>query len=263
MITSRSNARVKLARQLHQRKGRQRSGRWLVEGVRPLEEAVRHGAIPETVFVTSDSEQDPRVVTLLEVIQQRGGHVLHVAASLLPYICEAQTPQGIAAIVQAPKMAADVFGADERLLLIIDGVQDPGNMGTMCRTALAVNADGVIIVPGSVDPGNPKVVRASAGALFGLKLAVMQPQELLIALSQHRTRLVAAHVNAEASLFEIDWAGSIALLVGNEATGPSAALLAGADTRVRIPMPGPVESLNVSVAAALCLYEAMRGKRSE
>lgn len=258
LITSRTNARIKLARQLHRRKGRAREGRWLVEGVRPLEEVLRHRVQPETVFVTAEARRSERVERLLQAFAAGGADICEVSDALMREVSDAQTPQGVVGIVPAPSLQEDVFQAAEPWLLAVDRVQDPGNLGTMCRTALAAAVTGVVLLEGTVDPGNPKVIRASAGALFGLRLCVLPADAFVAAVRQHGVRLLTADLGAAQSIYEADWTGRVALLVGNEASGPDAALLRASDGLVRIPMPGPVESLNVSIATALCLFEGVR-----
>lgn len=258
IITSRANARIKLAKQLHQRRGRMRHGKWLVEGVRPLEEALRHGIVPEIVFFVPGVLQKQRAEAMLARVRDLGATVAEISDLLLRDISDAQTPQGIVGIVPAPTLDDNVFGQPNRFVLILDRVQDPGNLGTISRTALAAAVDGMILLPGTVDPGNPKALRASAGALFGLKMKVLTPDELLSALRETQTRLLTADLSGRVSYYEAEWHGSVALLVGNEAAGPDERLVRAADAVIRIPMPGPVESLNVSIATALCLFEGVR-----
>lgn len=258
VITSRANPRIKLAKLLLRRRGRLREGRWLVEGVRPLEEALRHEAQIDTVFFTAQAASDERIQAVLELAANAGATVAEVPADLLNEITDAQTPQGIIGIVLAPPLDANVFSSAEPFLLVVDRVQDPGNLGTLCRTALAAAVDGVVLLPGTVDPGNPKVVRASSGALFGLNLAVLQPEHLIQTMRRVGTRLVTADLSGTTSIYDADWRGSVALLVGHEAAGPDEMLKQASDAIVKIPMPGPVESLNVATATALCLFEAVR-----
>lgn len=262
MITSRSNARIKLARQLHRRKGRQRERRWLVEGVRPLEEALRHGVVPDTLFVTSEVLQVERIERLLAACRAGGTEVFEVTQELMQEVSDALTPQGVVGIVPAPDLHADVFSHAEPWLLIVDRIQDPGNLGTICRTALAANVTGVVLMHGTVDPGNPKVVRSSAGALFGLTFATCEPVECIRSLRQRGISLHTADLRGSESIYSVDWTGKVALLVGNEASGPDSRLIEASDRLVHIPMPGPVESLNVSVATALCLFEGVRQRQA-
>lgn len=258
LITSRSNARIRLARKLHRRRGRETTGLWLVEGVRPLEEALRHGAAVDTLFVTAKALKDSRVAALAAAAEATGATKCEVSEELLVEVSDAQTPQGVVGIVLAPTRSADILLQPDPWVLVVDRVQDPGNLGTLFRTALAASVTGVVLVHGTVDPGNPKAVRASAGAVFGLNMAQYTAEELLSQAERAGVRLAVADLAGHKSIYDMDWTGPTALVVGNEAAGPSELLKEAAADLVRIPMPGPVESLNVSIAAALCLFEGVR-----
>lgn len=235
----------------------------MVEGVRPLEEALRHQVLPETVFFSPATVNHERAYALLDRLKSRGTTVAEISDELMREVTDAQTPQGVVGIVPAPQFDTDVFNRPNPWLLIVDRIQDPGNLGTLCRTALAAAVDGVVVLPGTVDPGNPKVVRASAGALFGLNLASLNPSLLIASIQQKGIRVLTADVAAAKTVYEANWTGPVALLVGNEASGPDEMLKAASDELVRIPMPGPVESLNVSVATAICLFEGARQRSGD
>lgn len=237
------------------------TGRWLVEGVRPLEEALRHGAAVETLFVTAKAKEEDRVAALVAAAEGIGAVACEVPEELLVEVSDAQTPQGVVGIVLAPTRSIKLQAHSNPWLLVVDRVQDPGNLGTLCRTALAAGVTGMVLLPGTVDPGNPKAIRASAGAMFGLPIAQLTIGEWLAQAKQAGIRIVTADLGGHNSIYDIDWTGPIALVVGNEAAGPSKELLNASDEVARIPMPGPAESLNVSVAAAVCLYEGVRQRR--
>lgn len=258
IITSRSNARIKLAKQLQRRKGRVREQRWLVEGIRPLEEALRHRLFPETVFFTQDGSRDERVQLFFRQAAQQGAAIVEVTPLLMQEISEAKTPQGVVGIVPIPARTQNIWQQKHPFLLVIDRIQDPGNLGTICRSALATVVDGIVLLPGTVDVGHPKTIRASAGAVLGLKFLQLTDTELLEHLQRRAVRLITADIAGKQSLYDTNWHGALALLVGNEASGPAEKLVQATDELVRIPMPGPVESLNVATAAALCLFEAAR-----
>lgn len=264
-ITSRENPRLKLARSLLQRRGREKAHRWLVEGVRVLEEALRHSASPELLFVTAEALQDERVERLLAHAMERGGEVCEVPLNLLAEVSDAKTPQGVVGIVPPPPSVA--IGqlvdstASEPWLLLFDRVQEPGNLGTMLRTAHAAGMHGAIRVQGTVDPGHPKAIRASAGAVFGLPLCVVKADEVVEALGKHGIPLVVLDARGSKSIYDLDWTGPSALLVGHEAHGPSEVLVDAATHIASIPMPGGGESLNAATAVAVCTYEAVRQRR--
>lgn len=261
VITSRANPRLKLARSLLQRRGRERTGRWLAEGVRVLEEAISYGRTPETLFVTEEAVADERVGRLVERVTQQGGEVCHVPFRLLAEVSDAKTPQGVVGIVPAPPEATPdvLFHPErERWLLVLDRVQEPGNLGTMLRTAHAAGMSGAIRIHGTVDPGHPKAIRASAGAVFGLPVLTLAAGDTVELLRVHGVPLIALDVDGTVSVYDVDWTGPSALLVGHEAHGPSQELLDAAAKVVSIPMPGGGESLNAATAVAVCAYEAVR-----
>lgn len=223
-----------------------------------MEEALRHSVLPETVFVTQAARGQDRVEALLEHVEAKGGAVCELSSELMQEVSDAQTPQGLVGIVPAPSLSADVFSGTDPWLLVIDRVQDPGNLGTLCRTALAAGVSGVVLLHGTVDPGNPKVIRSSAGAMFGLRMVHLSAEHLVTRVQEAGVRLITADLSGQKSLYDVSWHGAVALLVGNEASGPMPYLKQNSNEIVRIPMPGPVESLNVSVASALCLFEGVR-----
>ncbi len=152
--------------------------------------------------------------------------------------------------------AVEALARRDLLLLIVDRVQDPGNLGTMIRTADAAGAAAVALTPGTVDPLNPKAARATMGALFHLPVAEMHPDRLRAALSAHRVRLLAADTGGTVTARDAEYTRPLAVAVGNEGEGLAPAWLAAADQVVRIPIAGRAESLNAAVAAAILLYEA-------
>ncbi|MBC7325928.1 MAG: RNA methyltransferase, partial [Moorella sp. (in: Bacteria)] len=158
---------------------------------------------------------------------------------------------------------ADLLAAPSPLLMIAAGIQDPGNLGTIWRTALGVGATGLVLTRGSVDPYNPKVVRAAMGATFRLPVVGgVEPAALAQELRAAGIKLVVADVAAPLVFWQADLSGSLALTVGSENHGPGGELLAAATARVGIPLAGPMESLNAAVAAALLLYEALRQRQA-
>lgn len=239
------------ARRLRRRSQREATGLILVEGERVISDALELGVV-EDLFATPDAAG---VASSAEV---GGVRPLWVSASVLKSLSDAVTPQGAVAIARSPLIPlADVSSWD--LVLVLDEVRDPGNAGTLLRAAVAAGASAVIFTEGSVDATNPKTVRASAGALFRVPVANGAGLEQVAELA-HRAGAVMVGAAAEATLplYEAALSGPIAVVVGNEAHGLSGDRSALLDETVRIPMPGPQESLNVSIAGALVLFEAVR-----
>lgn len=252
VITSRANARVKQLRAAFAGQARLASGLIAIEGEHLLEEAVRSNQALKTVFL-SERSQLPDYVP-------RGIEVLRLASDVLQSCVETQTPQGIAALLVPPVCTVEKMLAGTPLILIAVGLQDPGNLGTLVRSAEAFGATGVLTTPGTVSAWNQKAMRASAGSVFRLPVAMTTP-EAMKRLEQQGVKLVAALKDDARAIDEVDLTTACALLIGNEGAGLSDDWVRLADERVTIPCPGWVESLNAAVAGSLLLYEASRQRR--
>lgn len=259
MITSPGNEKVKLARALHRRKRRYRERLFLVEGIRLLEEMVRAGIQPAFFFVTPDAARDPGAHALLESLQALTDQAFILSPSVLRTVADTRTPQGIVAVVPFVELPVP---EEPDLILVVDGLQDPGNLGTLLRTAEAAGVDQVILAPGTVDPYNPKVVRGGMGVHFRLPIALARNWDEIVQRLGDRPVWVA-EATGERAYYDVDWTPPTALIVGSEAhgAGPQAHQLASG--RVAIPMRGRAESLNAAVAAAVILFEALRQRSQQ
>lgn len=260
-ITSRHNPKLKYLKTFHHRKHRDREGMYLIEGVRVVEAALRAGVRMEALVVTPAAAADPEIAGLVARALARGGAVWEVDPAALRELALTETPQGVLALVRKQAPAPDkLLGAPGlRRIVVVDGIQDPGNLGTIVRTADACAMHGVVLLRGTVDLYHPKVVRAAAGSLFHLAVAdQMEPAGLVAGLKAHGFRLFAGDSRGNRSLFDCDFGPRTALAVGHETRGTCHAIRQAADGMVFIPMPGRAESLNVGVAAALLMYEAVR-----
>ncbi|CAN5473717.1 RNA methyltransferase [soil metagenome] len=251
LVTSSSNPRVSAARRLRRRSQREATGLILVEGERVISDALELGVV-EDLFVTPDAGG------VASAAEERDVRPLWVSASVLRSLSEAVTPQGAVAIVRSPLISATDISSWS-LVLVLDQVRDPGNAGTLLRAAVAAGASAVIFTEGSVDATNPKTVRASAGALFRVPVASGAELEKVAELAHGAgAAMVGAATEAALSLYEADLRVPLAVVVSNEAHGLSGDRRALLDETVSIPMPGPQESLNVSIAGALVLFEVVR-----
>ena len=253
-LTSRHNPKVLLAASLSRRKERERLGLVLVEGERLVAQALAFGA--RFHYFLLDRERVS--AGLLAAVRASGADVFFATEAVLAKAAETKSPQGIVGVAAAQREdAVDLAAAG--WLVVADGLQDPGNLGTVLRVAAAVGADGVVCTAGSVDPKHPRCLRASAGAYFRARLSTgWAPAALHEALVEQGFTIVAADAAGEADAFAYPWEGRIALVLGSEARGPDPALVP--HVRVRIPMPGGGESLNVGAAAAVLLYQAWRAR---
>jgi len=258
MITSLANEKVKYARSLRRRRQRRREGRFLVEGIRLLEEAVRAGCIPALLFFQPERAETPQAQAILARLRADAVPCFAVSEPVLRSLSETVTPQGFVAVVPQPQLPAP---ESPNLVLVLDRLRDPGNLGTILRTAAAAGVDELLLGPGTVDPYNPKVVRAGMGAHFRLPLTIglnwSQIAERLRGLS-----VWLADARGERVYDGVDWRQPSALIVGGEARGASDEAAALAHGRLRIPMHGGMESLNAAMATAIILFEAVRQRRA-
>jgi TrmH family RNA methyltransferase len=255
VISSRTNARVKELRAAFQGNARLSGGLVAIEGDHLLEEALGSGMLLKTVFV-SERRGLPKIVP-------RDVEVVRLTEEVFRSAVETQSPQGVAALMVPPvSVVDDAMGSGEAapLILVAVGLQDPGNMGTLVRSAEAFGATGVLTTPGTVSGWNQKALRASVGSVFRVPVVGVDASEME-ELKRRGVRLIAAvgsdGVGVTAAQ-EMDFRGACAVMIGNEGSGLAKEWMEMCDARVTIPCPGPVESLNAAVAGSLLLYEASR-----
>ncbi len=253
------NEQVKQVVNLQRRKGREGARQFVVEGRRFVEEALKRGAKILRVFICPQREQ-PEWGPLLEQLRSQQIPIEEIDERLLHKISLTVEPQGILAVVHQPCFSWEDFQVDpQTVLLIIDGVQDPGNLGTILRTALAAGVRQVCLTRGTVDLYNDKVLRSTMGAVFSLIILLdLTVQEIIDYCSSRALRLVTADLEGEVMYGSERLKLPLALVVGNEGKGPSEAFCALSQQRLRIPMSHGVESLNVAMATGILLYEIVR-----
>jgi RNA methyltransferase, TrmH family len=258
VITSPSNPAVRAARKLARTSARARAGgRFLLEGPEGIRAALDAGHVPVSLLATERAAA--RHAGLVNLARQRGAPVSLVAEPVLAALAATATPQGLVAVLASVTRPLEDLPASPRLVCVLAEVRDPGNAGTVLRTADAFGADAVVTTRGSVDPESPKAVRAAAGSLFHLPVVAGAPwPELAAALRRRGLRLVGADPHADATLDRAPLDGPVALVLGNEAHGLPAGIAADLDLVVRVPLAGRAESLNLAAAAAVLLYEASR-----
>jgi TrmH family RNA methyltransferase len=239
-LTSTQNPVIKEIRRAIAHGGLTRDGFCVTEGPHLLEEAVRSGCEIGLVLSAGGADEIP------------GGRVLEVSEALLRSISATETPQGILALVRPPSWTIEQVMAGQSLVIVLDGIQEPGNAGAILRAAEAFSATGAVFLKGSVNPYNPKCVRASAGSIF--RLPLVHGVENLDVFSH--LALYAASQSGAAALHETDLGSPCAIIIGSEGRGVRTELARRA-TALRIPTSG-VESLNAAVAAGILLYEARR-----
>ena len=262
MISSPTNPTIKRLTLLHERRGRLQQGLFLVEGVRSVEEALDAHGQPATVLVAPETlRATARGHALYERLlrQQDIPALLEVTPGVLSRVSGAETPAGVVlALPRMPVPDLALLPRDRRLALVLDGVADPGNAGTILRTAAAVGVDAVVALAGCTDLYAPKVVRAAMGAHFRLPLMVDVTPAALAAWLPARGVALLADAHAGATIYDVDLRGPTVLVVGGEAHGALHAEELPSVRQVSIPMPGATESLNVAVATAVILFEVAR-----
>ncbi len=245
---------VSTIRDLHRRKARERRGLALAEGVRLVEEMLAAGVTCKGAVSGPSLETTPRGRELLAALAANGVAVEQVDDRALAELADTEHPQGIVAVYQPRTWSLDDLRAGAGApLVVLDAVQDPGNVGTIARTALAFGAAGLVALPGTVDLANPKVVRGAAGALFRLPHLSVGVAPLLDWLHRHAIALWAATMDGD-PLEEDAPEAQVALVLGNEGAGIARELLDAASRQVTIPIRAESESLNVAVAAGILLH---------
>lgn len=254
MITSTANDKVKYVQSLSRRRVRYREGHFVIEGLRLVDEARRAGVRPALLFHTDGVTATPQGCQLVEAMRDIAAQTFDVSQGVMKALSSTVTPQGILAVVAMPELSPS---ADPWLVLVVDGLRDPGNLGAILRSAEAAGVGQVLLSPGTVDVYNPKVIRGAMGAHFRLPIhADVSWSEVIEAVGRRPVWLADAH--GEHVYHEVDWIPPSALIVGGEARGASTQARALATSRVAIPMQGGAESLNAAVAAGVILFEATR-----
>ena len=254
MIESEQNSKVRLARSLQRRRERERQGLLFLEGLRLVHDALDGGPPPHLLIYTAAAPQQPEIQARIE---RHRDAAWQVSEGVLQHMADTVSPQGIAAIVPLPELA---WPSDPTLLLVTDQIRDPGNLGTLLRTAAAAGVEGVLLTRGSVDPWSDKVLRAGMGAHFRLPLRSRQTWEEIERLTAGLTRFVA-EAGVPRTYDEVEWQPPTALIVGGEAHGPSEHARRLATLPISIPMTNQVESLNAAMAGGIILFEARRQRR--
>jgi TrmH family RNA methyltransferase len=257
-IASLKNGQVKCWKKLKTRKGRLEQKALIIEGEHLVEEAVKAG-IPFLALLLEQGKEE-----VWERIHERipvSCPIYELAPTVFQTVVETETPQGIAAVISLPEHSfASLFAPGQKkvTVLLLDAIQDPGNLGTIIRTAKAAAIDGIFLGKGTVDPFNPKVVRAAIGSIFRLPLLQVDLKEVLPILKQHGVTIVSTSPHAGTYHFAYRFPDKVAVMLGNEGRGVNPELLPYVDTEIKIPMPGETESLNVSITGAILVYERVR-----
>ncbi|MFC4294829.1 TrmH family RNA methyltransferase [Novosphingobium tardum] len=257
-ITGYSNPTVKFARSLREKKHRKREGRFLAEGLRLLTDARESGYLPELLLMAEGREPHDLLTLLEGDVLAAGGDVVTLPVDVLAKITGKENPQSVAGVyAEIGRSLGDPDRAAAPLFLVAQALRDPGNLGTMLRTADAVGAGGLILIDDCADPFSVEAVRASMGAVFTVPLVQTAWVPFIAWLRSGPGQLVAASLREPHDYRAAPYAAPCFLLVGNESRGLPESYEAACDLRVKIPMHGRADSLNAAVAAAVLAYEAL------
>ena len=257
-ITSKDNELIKHIRKLKDKKYRDESNEYVVEGVKLVEEAVKENAKIKQIIVCEDTTRTYEIPTniMLEIAKYE---CISVSDKIFNIITQVTNPQGIMAIIEKNAQNAKIDYTQD-IIVALDDIQDPGNLGTILRTVDSVGLNQILVSKGTADCYNPKVVRSTMGAIFRVKIIECENLEkTLKEVRKHKFKLVVTSLQTEKSLYDVKFDKKV-IVIGNEANGVEPNIQDMADEKIKIPMLGKTESLNASVATGIVLYEYVRQK---
>lgn len=261
IITSKDNEIIKNIRKLKEKKYRDANNEYLIEGIKLIKEAVEEKAKIKLIVVCEESIEDGDIdqKLLYEIAKY---DCIYVNKKVFSILTDVQNPQGILAVIEKKNNEEDI-NYKEDIIVVLDGIQDPGNLGTILRTIDSVGLSQVIVSKETADSYNPKVVRSTMGAIF--RVNVIESEDLLQTLKnlkKHKYKIMATSLETNNSIYDVEYNKKV-IVIGNEANGVSKNVLEYADEKIKIPMLGKTESLNASVATSIILYEYVRRKISK
>jgi len=251
-ITSRENSIYKLVRALSQKKARENSGLFLIEGTRLVEEANSGGIKIKYLIINETAENVPKI--------NQDCQVLRLPNNLFKKVSATVSPQGIIAVAEQIEISlTDIVLGTNSLVVVLNGLQDPGNLGTIIRTSAAAGATAVLLTEGTVDLYNPKVVRSTMGSLFQVPIVSgLDDDEAVKWLNYNSINIIVADLDSEEYYYSTNLKDSFALVIGNENRGANDIWRKAAYKKIKIPILGSTESLNAAVATGIILYDAVR-----
>lgn len=262
-ITSVHNPRVKAAARLRQRKGRDEQGRIIIDGLREIIQAIAAGVDVLEVYFFSGLCEDESHQRVLEAAEKAGGELIEVAPHVMEKLSFGQRVEGLVAVAKPPRRTiSDVKLAESTLAAVVEGIEKPGNLGAIVRTADASGVAAVLVAQGGTDLYNPNAIRASLGAIFRVPVVAVSTEEALRWLRAEQFRVFAARVDGVTEYTAVDFRGRAAIALGSEARGLSAQWRGETIKTIRLPLLGSVDSLNLSATAAVLFYEALRQRRA-
>ncbi len=262
IIKSKENSRFKYAKSLQAKKYRDLSNQYLIEGLKIVKEALTYDAKFHMLLFSTEQSENKEISGILTLAEASNIPIYQIDNRIFKDLSETKSPQGIIGVVEKQNFKiGDVLKKDTLKMIILDGISDPGNLGTIIRTADACNYDSVLLSKGCVDLYNSKTLRATMGSLFHLPLITnMEIKETIELLQNNNIKVYGADVHLGENISDIKFGERFSIVIGNESLGLSEDSKKVIKRLIRIPMPGQAESLNASVAASIIMYESIRNQ---
>lgn len=257
-ITSKDNEFIKHIKKLKDKKYRDMANEYLIEGIKLVEEAIQEKAPIKQIILCDDCEKNATISKdLMYAIAKH--ECVYVTENILKYLSEVQSPQGILAVIEKNNNDMQIDYTQD-VIVALDDVQDPGNLGTILRTVDSVGLTQILLSKGTADAFNPKVVRSTMGAIFRVKIIECEDlKQTLKEIKKHKFKIVVSSLQTENTIYDIKYQKKV-IVIGNEANGVEPTIRQMSDEAIKIPMLGKTESLNASVATGIILYEYVRQK---
>ena len=257
-ISSKENELIKHIKKLKDKKERDSSNEYVIEGIKLIQEAIQENVNIKQIIVCDDCDKTESIPKdlMYEIAKY---DCIYVTKKIFKYISEVQEPQGILAVIEKNNLDREIDYSQD-IIVALDDVQDPGNLGTILRTVDSIGLTQILVSKGTADSYNPKVVRSTMGAIFRIKIIECEDLEkTLKEIKKHKFKVVVTSLQTENSIYEINYNKKV-IVIGNEAKGVEKNIQELADEKIKIPMLGKTESLNASVATGIVLYEYVRQK---
>ena len=254
-ISSKDNEFIKHIKKLKNKKYRDLNNEYLVEGIKIIQEAIQENAKIKQIVICDEGEQTSEIPKEL-MYEIAKYDCIYVTQKIFNSITDVSNPQGILAVIEKP--SKNEIEYSEGIIVVLDNIQDPGNLGTILRTVDSIGLKQIVVSKGTADAYNPKVIRSTMGAIFRINIVeVDEIEKTLKEMKKHKYKTVVTTPNTSKTIYDIDYKKK-AIIIGNEANGVEKQIIDNADEKVKIPMPGRAESLNASVATGIVLYEYVR-----
>ena len=258
VISSKENELIKHIKKLKDKKERDLSNEYIIEGIKLIQEAIQEKAKIKQIIICEECEKAEAIPK--EIMYEIARYeCIYISKKLYNYLTEVKTPQGILAVIEKESNERNIDYTQE-IIVALDGIQDPGNLGTILRTVDSIGLTQILVSKDTADSYNPKVVRSTMGAIFRVKIIECEDLEkTLKEIKKHKFEIVVTSLQTKNSIYDIDYNKKV-IVIGNEANGVQEKIQQLADKKVKIPMLGKTESLNASVATGIILYEYVRQK---